>query len=136
MLIKVQIYNDLASPVEKRWTTKYRREPTALSAIHVRLIQVSILLHRNRRDVVDGALPLPLNGRNGSTGAWQRPVFFSLEVWLGGTRTGTVHLKPGQQARRRVVFPSRAAVVLKIEQGRLLRTGGFPGVELPAADFA
>ena len=95
------------------------------------------MLHRNRRDVVDGALPLPLNGRNGSLRErGSGPFSFSLEVWLGGTRTGTVHLKPGQQARRGVVFPSRAAVVLKIEQGRLLRTGGFPDVELPAADFA
>ena len=66
MLIKVQIYNDLASPVENTVTMKYRRESTVLSAIHVRLMQASILLHGNRRDVVDGALPLPLNGRNGS----------------------------------------------------------------------
>jgi hypothetical protein len=33
-------------------------------------------------------------------------------------------------------FAGRAAVIHKIEQGRLLRTGGFPGIELRTADFA
>jgi hypothetical protein len=62
MLIKVQIYNDLASPVENTVDYEYRRQSTTLPAIHVRLIQASILLHRNRRDVVDGTLSLPLDG--------------------------------------------------------------------------
>ena len=54
-----------------------------LSAIHVRLIQASILLHRNRRDVVDVGPSVAFERqRRIATGAWQRPVFFSLEVWL------------------------------------------------------